>query len=261
MACGLSEVGNRKVGTVLGLPNQITACLFDLDGVLTKTALIHAQAWKQTFDAFLRERAQNSSEEYVPFDKGKDYLAYVDGRERTEGVSQFLASRGITLPVGQDSDSDFATQQGLGRKKTELFDRLLNERGVTTYPSSVEYLRALHQRGIACAVVSASKHARQVVAAGGLEDFFLVRVDGVTAAEQDLRGKPAPDMFLEAAALLAKQPDECAVFEDAIAGVQAGHAAEAGYVVGVDRNSQPDALRDAGADVVVSDLAELLVQQ
>jgi len=246
---------------MLGLPNQITACLFDLDGVLTKTALIHADAWKQTFDAFLHERAQHSSEAYVPFDKGTDYLAYVDGRQRTEGVSQFLASRGITLPIGHEGDNDFATQQGLGQLKTELFDRLLSERGVTTYPSSVEYLKVLRQRGIACAVVSASKHARQVVAAGGLEDFFLARVDGVTAAQQDLRGKPAPDMFLEAAALLAKQPVECVVFEDAIAGVQAGRAAEAGYVVGVDRNSQPDALRDAGADIVVSDLAELLDQE
>ncbi len=246
---------------MLGLPNQITACLFDLDGVLTKTALIHAQAWKQAFDSFLRDHAQHSSEGYVPFDAGEDYLAYVDGRQRAEGVSQFLASRRIELPIGQDGDNGFATQQGLGRTKTKIFDRLLDERGVQAYPSSVEYLKALRQRGIACAVVSASKHARQVVAAAELEDFFLVRVDGVTAEQQDLRGKPAPDMFLEAAALLEKQPVECAVFEDAIAGVRAGHAAEVGFVVGVDRNAQPDALREAGADLVVSDLAELLVQK
>ena len=243
----------------LGLPSGIRACLFDLDGVLTQTARVHAQAWKEMFDAFLRQRSKRSGEPFVPFDAVADYSAYVDGKPRYDGVRSFLASRGIELPEGDPSDppSD-ETVRGLGNRKNELVLALLRRDGVEVYEGSVRYVRAVRDAGLHRAVVSASANTREVLKAAGIEDLFEVRIDGIVAAERHLRGKPAPDPFLAAAAELKVPAAEAAVFEDALAGVEAGRAGDFGYVVGVDRVGQRPALLDHGADVVVDDLAELL---
>jgi len=243
----------------LGLPSGIRACLFDLDGVLTQTARVHAQAWKEMFDAFLRQRSERRGETFVPFDAVADYSAYVDGKPRYDGVRSFLASRGIELPEGDPSDppSD-ETVRGLGNRKNELVLALLRRDGVEVYEGSVRYVRAVRDAGLHRAVVSASANTREVLKAAGIEDLFEVRIDGIVAAERHLRGKPAPDPFLAAAAELKVPAAEAAVFEDALAGVEAGRAGDFGYVVGVDRVGQRPALLDHGADVVVDDLAELL---
>jgi beta-phosphoglucomutase family hydrolase len=244
---------------VLGLPENVTACLFDLDGVLTQTALVHNAAWEQMFNSYLRDRASRTGESFVPFDPDRDYREYVDGRSRADGVRTFLASRGISLPEGSPDDPPEAeTIRGLGNRKNVIFLKRLKEDGVQPYQGSVAYLRAARDAGLRRAVVSASANCREVVAAAGLSDLLEERVDGVVAAEQNLRGKPAPDTFLAGAKLLGVRPDQAAVFEDAIAGVQAGRAGEFGYVVGVDRVGQAAALRENGADVVVDDLSELM---
>jgi beta-phosphoglucomutase family hydrolase len=244
---------------VLGLPDQIEACLFDLDGVLTETAVIHKAAWARMFDTFLRARAERTGEEFVPFDPGKDYLAYVDGMARADGVRSFLASRGIELPEGSPDDPGNAeTVNGLGNRKNAEFVATLREQGVRPYEGSAAYLAAVADAGLRRAVVSASANCAEVVEAAGLAALLEVRVDGVVAREEGLPGKPKPDTFLAAAGKLGIQPERAAVFEDAIAGVQAGRAGLFGFVVGVDRVGQADALRDNGADVVVADLAELL---
>ena len=243
----------------LGLPSGIRACLFDLDGVLTQTARVHAQAWKEMFDAFLRQRSKRSGEPLVPFDAVADYSAYVDGKPRYDGVRSFLASRAIELPEGDPSDPPSAeTVCGLGNRKNELVLALLRRDGVEVYEGSVRYVRAVRDAGLHRAVVSASANTREVLKAAGIEDLFEVRIDGIVAAERHLRGKPAPDPFLAAAAELKVPAAEAAVFEDALAGVEAGRAGDFGYVVGVDRVGQRPALLDHGADVVVDDLAELL---
>jgi beta-phosphoglucomutase family hydrolase len=244
---------------VLGLPDHITACLFDLDGVLTSTAEIHDAAWTRMFDDFLRARAARTGQPFVPFDPAADYNSYVDGRPRADGVRTFLASRGITLPDGRPSDAPRReTVHGLANRKNELLLRMLREGGVRPYPGSVAYLRAAKEAGVRRAVVSASANCREVVAAAGIEDLLEVRVDGIVAAEQQLRGKPAPDTFLAAAALLGVEPGHAAVFEDAVAGVQAGRAGGFGVVVGVDRVGHANELTADGADIVVRDLSELL---
>jgi beta-phosphoglucomutase family hydrolase len=244
---------------VLGLPAGITACLFDLDGVLTGTAALHNAAWTRMFDDFLRARARRTGTPYVPFDPADDYNSYVDGRPRADGVRTFLASRAITLPDGRPTDAPRReTVHGLGNRKNEMLLRLIRERGVQPYPGSVAYLRAVADAGLRRAVVSASANTREVVAAAGLADLLEVTVDGITVAERHLRGKPAPDTFLAAADALGVAPAQAAVFEDAVAGVQAGRRAEAGYVVGVDRVGHAPELRAAGASIVVSDLSELL---
>jgi beta-phosphoglucomutase family hydrolase len=244
---------------VLGLPDTITACLFDLDGVLTPTAVVHTAAWKQTFDTFLRARADHTGEPFVPFDPDGDYQAYVDGRPRADGVRTFLASRGITLDEGSDDDAPNAdTVRGLGNRKNEDVLKILAEQGVEPYPGSVAYLEAAKAAGLRRAVVSASANCKQVLVASGLDRFVEVRVDGVTLKERHLRGKPAPDSFLAAAELLGVAPEHAAVFEDAEAGVQSGRAGGFGFVVGVDRVGHADALRAHGANVVVEDLAELV---
>lgn len=244
---------------MLGLPDHVTACLFDLDGVLTPTAEVHRAAWEETFNAYLRERSARTGEPFVPFDPGADYLRYVDGRARADGVRGFLTSRGITLPEGDPSDpDDTGTVHGLGNRKNTLLLARLRDRGVQPYPGSVAYLRAAARAGLRRAVVSASANCREVVAAAGIEDLLEVRVDGVTARRERLRGKPHPDTFLAAAERLGVAPDRAAVFEDALAGVAAGRAGGFGVVVGVDRAEQADALRARGADIVVRDLAELL---
>jgi beta-phosphoglucomutase family hydrolase len=245
----------------LGLPSQIRACLFDLDGVLTQTARVHAAAWKEMFDAFLRDRAGRTGEKFVPFDPVGDYDTYVDGKPRYDGVRSFLASRGIELPEGDPSDPPSAeTVYGLGNRKNELVLAMLKRDGVQVYEGSVRYVRAVRDAGLHRAVVSASANCREVLQAAGIEDLFEVRIDGIVVEEKHLKGKPAPDTFLAAAEELGAKPAEAAVFEDALAGVEAGRAGHFGFVVGVDRTGQREALVQHGADIVVSDLAELLEQ-
>ena len=244
---------------MLGLPVGVRACLFDLDGVLTKTATVHASAWKQTFDTFLRRRAERTGESWVPFDAVADYDRFVDGKSRADGTRSFLASRGIELPEGASDDSPEAdTVPGLGNRKNDTLLRRIRDNGVDPYSGSVKYVQAARDAGLRRAVVSSSANCRDVLIAAGIEDLFEARIDGVVAEERQLRGKPAPDTFLAGAAALGVQPKEAAVFEDALAGVQAGRAGGFGFVVGVDRVGQAEALRDHGADLVVADLAAML---
>ena len=243
---------------MLGLPDAISACLFDLDGVLTRTAVVHAAAWARTFDEFLADRSRRTGERFVAFDKRADYADYVDGKRRADGVRDFLAARNIRLPDGSPDDAPgAATVNGVANRKNVLLQELIRRDGVQVYPGSVDYLRAVRAAGLATAVVSSSANTVQVLAATGLTDLFDARVDGVLARELSLPGKPAPDMFLAGAQRLHAPPDRAAVFEDALAGVAAGRAGGFGFVVGVDRLGQADALRAHGADIVVTDLAEL----
>jgi beta-phosphoglucomutase family hydrolase len=244
---------------MLGLADRIRACLFDLDGVLTQTAKVHAAAWKEMFDTFLHKRASRTGEAFVPFDATVDYDEYVDGKPRYDGVRSFLAARGIELPEGTAGDPPTAeTVHGLGDRKNQLVLRLIRERGVEPYEGSVHYLQAAREAGLRRAVVSSSSNCRDVLAAAGIEGLLEVQVDGIVAEREHLRGKPAPDTFLAGARALGVAPAEAAVFEDALAGVAAGRAGGFGCVVGVDRVGQADALRAHGADLVVTDLAELL---
>lgn len=243
----------------LGLRPGVRACLFDLDGVLTRTAELHARAWKQAFDELLQARAREAGAPFVPFDPARDYDLYVDGRPRDDGTRAFLASRGVRLPEGAPSDPAGApTVQGLGRRKNELLRALLRREGVHVYPGSLRYLRAVRAARLRTAVATSSKNCGEVLAAAGIADLFDARVDGLVAAARRLSGKPAPDTYLAAAAALSTPPAEAAVFEDALAGVEAGRAGHFGCVVGVDRAGQAAALAARGADRVVGDLAELL---
>jgi beta-phosphoglucomutase family hydrolase len=247
---------------MLGLPDAIEACLFDLDGVLTETASVHAAAWKQMFDEYLRARAAGTGESFVPFDEQLDYDRYVDGKPRYDGVRSFLAARGIALPEGKVDDPPSAeTIHGLGNRKNEIVLAIIRERGVKPYPGSVRYLDAVQQAGLRRAVVSSSTNCRDVLRAAGLADRFEVVIDGVVAEREHLAGKPAPDTYLAGARALGVAPAVAAVFEDALAGVEAGRAGRFGFVVGVDRAGQAQQLREHGADVVVGDLAELLGPQ
>ena len=244
---------------MLGLPAGVTACLFDLDGVLTQTAKVHAAAWQQMFDEYLRRRASSTGEAFVPFDPVRDYDEYVDGKPRYDGVRSFLASRGIELPEGSaDEKAGTDTIRGLGNLKNEIVLKLIREHGVQPYEGSVRYVEAARAAGLRRAVVSSSTNCRDVLAAAGIQDLFEQIIDGVVAEREHLRGKPAPDTFLAGARALGVEPAQAAVFEDALAGVEAGRAGHFGFVVGVDRVGQAEALRAHGADVVVRDLAELL---
>lgn len=244
---------------MLGLPVQITACLFDLDGVLTDTASVHTRAWKAMFDAYLQARAQRTGEPFVPFDAGADYQRYVDGKRREDGVRAFLASRGIELPDGgPDDPPDAETVHGLGNRKNAIFHETVRRDGVEVFEGSRRYLREASAAGLGIAVVSSSANTEEVLDVTGLARYVQNRVDGVTMREENIAGKPAPDPFLRAAELLGVTPDQAVVFEDALAGVAAGRAGRFGYVVGVDRVGQAEELRRNGADVVVTDLAELL---
>ncbi len=246
---------NSGTSTQTGLPEKIRACLFDLDGVLTETATVHAAAWKEMFDAYLRSRPGP----FVPFDPVADYDTYVDGKTRADGTRSFLASRHIELPEGSPDDPPGAeTVNGLGNAKNDIVLRLLDSEGVHVYAGSVSYLKAVRAAGLHRAVVSSSANCESVLKAAGIDDMFEVRIDGVTIAEEGLPGKPAPDTYLAAAKKLGLAPGEAAVFEDALAGVRAGRAGGFGFVVGVDRIGQAEALRADGADTVVSDLADLL---
>jgi beta-phosphoglucomutase family hydrolase len=251
------RLGNN--GEVLGLPDGITALLFDMDGVLTQTAKVHADAWKQAFDEFLKSRADSNAQKFVPFDKVGDYDQYVDGMPREDGVRSFLKSRGIQLPEGSPEDSpDTQTVYGLGNRKNEILLKLIHDQGVDPYDGSVRYVKAARSQGLPCAVVSSSANTHEVLKAAGIDDLFDAVIDGVVIERDHLKGKPAPDSFLAAAKALKVEPAHAVVFEDALSGVQAGHDGSFGYVVGVDRVGQHDALLRHGADVVVDDLAELL---
>ena len=239
---------------MLGLPERIEVCLFDLDGVLTDTAAVHDKAWKEMFDAFLADEGSS-----VPFDARKDYDDHVDGKPRQDGVRDFLASRGITLPEGDpDDDPGERTVNGLGNRKNEIVQRRIRTDGVKVFDGSRRYLEAVRDAGLRRAVVSSSANTREVLDVTGLAPLIEHRVDGVTIREQHLKGKPAPDTFLAAAQWFGIDPDRAVVFEDALAGVGAGRAGGFGYVVGVDRVGQADELRAHGADVVVQDLGELI---
>ena len=244
-----------------GLPPTVRACLFDLDGVLTPTARVHAAAWKSVFDATLAQRARTAGTPFVPFDAKADYERYVDGKLRADGTRSFLASRGIVLPEGGPDDPPGAeTVHGLASRKDEVFVRVLHDEGVGAFEGSERYLRAVRGGGLLTAVVSSSRHAREVLSRAGIADLFEATIDGIAATEMKLGGKPAPDTYLAAARALGVGPAESAVFEDALAGVEAGRAGAFGYVVGVDRVGQSKALLQHGANVVVSDLGELLAE-
>jgi HAD superfamily hydrolase (TIGR01509 family) len=220
---------------------------------------VHAAAWKQMFDEFLRRRADETGEPFVPFDPHADYDRYVDGKPRLDGTRDFLTSRGIELPLGdEDDEPGSATIQGLSNRKNDLVLTRIREDGVEVYPGSVDYVRKVRAAGIRTAVVSSSANTVDVLETTGLVDCFDARIDGVVAKERGLPGKPEPDTFLEGAKLLGAEPGEAAVFEDALAGVEAGRAGKFGAVIGVDRVGQADALAEHGATQVVQDLDELL---
>jgi beta-phosphoglucomutase family hydrolase len=222
----------------LGIPEKITALLFDLDGVLTSTAVLHRKAWKQTFESMGQ-----------PFSE-QDYLAYVDGKPRYDGVRSFLASRGLTPPEDEI--------RRVGDQKNDLVNQIIDEEGITPYPASVRYLQAARQAGIPIGVVTSSANAMRVLRAGNLLDYVDALVDGNVITASNLHGKPAPDSFIEGARRLKTPPEQAAVYEDALAGVKAGHDGGFGFVVGVDRGHQAEALKSSGADVVVNELDELL---
>jgi beta-phosphoglucomutase family hydrolase len=243
---------------MLGLPDHIEAFLFDLDGVLTQTARVHAAAWKDMFDTFLRAEALRTGAGFAPFEPA-DYDQYVDGRPRLDGTRSFLASRGITLPEGTPDDPPGAlTVHGLSNAKNDTVLRMIREQGVLPYPGSVAYLHRLRELGLPRAVVSSSANCRDVLRAAGIDDMFDVVIDGLVASRERLPGKPAPDTYLAAARALGTEPAHAAVFEDALAGVASGRAGGFGAVVGVNRTGQAQALREHGADLVVDDLADLI---
>ena len=244
---------------MLGLPDVVTACLFDMDGVVTQTASVHDKAWKQMFDEFLRARAESTGGQFVPFDPVEDYDNYVDGKPRLDGTRSFLAARDIHLPEGSPDDPPgTSTVWGLSNRKNNLVLEVLKRDGVQVYEGSRRYLAAVRAAGMKTAIVSSSANTSQVLDAGGVHDLFDVQVDALVAEERKLRGKPAPDTYLAAASMLGVKPGAAAVFEDALAGVEAGRAGNFGAVVGVDRVGQAAQLREHGADIVVKDLAELL---
>jgi beta-phosphoglucomutase family hydrolase len=243
---------------VLGLPDGVTACLFDLDGVLTDTAAVHAAAWKRTFDELLDERATSTGAPQRPFDHA-DYLAFVDGKPRAAGVRDFLASRDIALPEGDpDDEPGSETVNAVGNRKNLDVVATIRGGGVEVFEGSLRYLKAAKEAGLRRAVVSSSANTADVLAVTGMDAYVELRVDGVTIREEGIPGKPDPGTFLRAATLLGVEPAQAAVFEDAIAGVQAGRAGHFGAVIGVDRVGQADALRENGASKVVTDLSELM---
>jgi len=244
---------------MFGLPDGVSACLFDMDGVVTQTATVHAAAWKQMFDEFLRGYAERAGTEFVPFDPHHEYDAYVDGKPRLDGTRSFLESRGIHLPEGTPDDPPGTpTLYGLGNRKNNLVLAKIAGGGVQVYEGSIAYLKAVRDHGIATAIVSASANTQLVLDSAGIAGLFDARIDGVIAKQRGLRGKPAPDTFLAAAEALGVAAAHAVVFEDAQAGVAAGRAGHFALVVGVDRVGQAAELREHGADIVVKDLSELL---
>jgi beta-phosphoglucomutase family hydrolase len=244
---------------MFGLPAGTLACLFDMDGVVTQTALVHAAAWKEMFDRFLRQRAGETGGKFVPFDSSHDYDEYVDGKPRLDGTRSFLQSRGINLPEGNPDDKPGTpTIQGLSNEKNDLVVEKIRTDGVKVYDGTIRYIKAVRAAGLRTAIVSSSANTVDVLTAAGIADLFDARVDGIVARQRHLAGKPAPDTFLAAAGDLGVPPAQAAVFEDAQSGVAAGHAGHFALVVGVDRVGQAEELREHGADIVVKDVAELL---
>jgi beta-phosphoglucomutase family hydrolase len=244
---------------VLGLPSSVTACLFDLDGVLTNTASMHNEAWTEMFNAFLQKRAVRTGEIFRRFDPEDDYARYVDGKPRAQGVRDFLASRGVSLPDGDPSDdAGVDTVYGLGNRKNESLLRRIRQEGVEVFDGSRRYLEAARSSGLRRVVVSSSSNCREVLEVTGLASLVHGWIDGLAVDRMGLRGKPAPDAFIAGARCAGVEPQHAAVFEDALAGVAAGRAGDFGFVVGVDRTGHRDELRANGADIVVRDLAELL---
>jgi alpha,alpha-trehalase len=238
--------------------DDLDAVVFDMDGVVTETAVVHAASWKRLFDEYLQARAERTGEPFEPFDEQADYQRYVDGRNRYDGVRTFLASRGIELPWGDPGDdADRETVCGLGNRKDGYFKAHLREQGARAYESTVDLVRRLRARGVRVGIVTSSRNAEEVLGAAGVRELFDEKVDGVDAAELQLAGKPDPATFVEVAHRLGVEPGRAAVVEDALAGVEAGRRGGFALVVGVDRTGQGDALREAGAHVVVTDLAEL----
>jgi beta-phosphoglucomutase family hydrolase len=255
-----SDTSIGYLAKVLGVPDHVTALLFDLDGVLTPTATLHNAAWTEMFNAYLRERADRDHVAFVPFDPKADYNGFVDGKPREDGVRDFLASRDITLPEGSPDDPPTAeTIRGLGNRKNVNLLEQIRKGTLEPYPGSVRYLRAATEAGLRRAVVSSSANTKEVIESTGLIQYLEARVDGTTIAEKGLRGKPAPDTFLLAAQELGVEPANAVVFEDALSGVAAGRAGGF-YVVGVNRLGADHGahLLDRGADIVVNDLEELL---
>ena len=240
--------------------SRFDAVVFDMDGVVTQTATVHAAAWKALFDGYLRERTERTGEPFKPFDVEADYLPYVDGKPRYDGVRDFLASRGVALPWGSPSDGPVAeTVCGLGNRKNDFFLREVAEHGVQAFPTTVALIHRLHEAGVETAVISASKNTTAILEAAGVSDLFAAQVDGTVAEQRGLRGKPDPAVFVEAARELGVVSPRAIVVEDAEAGVEAGHKGGFGLVIGVDRAEHADALRRHGANVVVKDLADVTV--
>ncbi len=255
----MRDRNGRRLGKVPVDIGAYTAWLFDLDGVLTKTALVHAAAWKQAFDGFLREEGARSGHDYAPFDVDADYERYVDGEPRADGVRNFLAARSILLPEGTNDDSpDARTVSGLGNRKNDLVLALIQVAGVAVYDGSIRLVGALRARGIPVGVVSASENAAAVLDAAGIANLFDARIDGLVVKARHLAGKPAPDSYLEGAKALGVDAADAVVVEDALAGVEAGRAGHFGLVVGVDHHNCAGHLLAHGADVVVADLAEFI---
>ena len=238
------------------------AVVFDLDGVVTQTSIVHAAAWKALFDAYLKTRAAHEGHDFRPFDEKTDYRLYVDGKPRYDGVRDFLAARGIELPLGRPSDPpELETVCGLGNRKNVFFNAEVQEHGIEAYPSTVALIRRLREAGVRVGLMSSSKNTAMILDVAGLTDLFEVRVDGVTGEELGLPGKPDPAMYLETARRLGVAPERAVVVEDALSGVEAGRRGGFDLVIGVDRLGQAEALREHGADVVVDDLSEVAFEE
>jgi trehalose 6-phosphate phosphatase len=238
--------------------NKFDAVIFDMDGVITQSARVHAESWKRMFDDYLQKRAERQRQKFVPFDKEKDYYRYIDGKPRYDGTRSFLESRGISLPYGSPDDSpDKETICGLGNRKNQYFLKYLKEHGTESYPSTVDFIRKMEARNKRVAVISSSRNAKEVLEAAGVLSLFHVIVDGIESAKHGLKGKPEPDIFLDAAKRLNVVPGRAIVVEDAISGVKAGKAGGFGLVIGIDRSGRNPELKSSGADVVISDLSEI----